>query len=95
MKESTKNRLTELIGDRTDDVAIEMLELINDDGVDDDIDWKTKYEENDSEWRQRYTKRFIDGNPIANNTNLETDTEPDSEPSNKLESLTIDSVLFE
>lgn len=91
MKEATKNRLTELIGDRTDDEAIEMLELINDDGIDDDVDWKTKYEENDAEWRQRYTKRFSEGKPPLNQPEPESGTEPE----NKLEKLTIDSVLFE
>lgn len=92
MKEATRNRLTEIIGDRTDDEAIEILELINDDGIDDGVDWEKKYKENDAEWRQRYTKRFLDGNPKPE-PDPESDTETDED--DKLESLTIESVLYE
>lgn len=92
MKEKTRNRLTEIIGDRTDDEAIEILELINDDGIDDGVDWEKKYKENDAEWRQRYTKRFLDGTPKPE---PDTDSDTETDEDNKLESLTIESVLYE
>lgn len=88
MKEETRSRLIELIGDRTDDAAIEMLELINDEVIDDGVDWKSKYEENDADWRQRYTKRFVDGGKGK-------ESQSHSESENDLENLTIDLVLFE
>ena len=61
------------IGDDTSDEAIALVEDINDSF--DDLstrlteagDWKTKYEENDKEWREKYTERFFtpsDDNPI-------------------------------
>nr|DAI31357.1 MAG TPA: hypothetical protein [Caudoviricetes sp.] len=53
------------IGEQTDDKSIEFLEDITDTLSDletkangDGIDWKAKYEENDSEWRKKYTERF-------------------------------------
>lgn len=54
------------IGDDTSDEAIALVEDINDSF--DDLstrvaeagDWKTKYEENDAEWRKKYTERFFE-----------------------------------
>ena len=52
------------IGDSTEDEDIAFLEDISD--TFDDMesrasgeDWKTKYEENDKEWRRKYTERFF------------------------------------
>lgn len=60
-------RVKERVGDDTSDSAISFIEdmqdtftsLKNDSGT----DWKTKYEENDSAWRKRYTDRFYKGAP--------------------------------
>lgn len=47
------------------DSDIELVEDISD--TFDDLmknsseDWKAKYDENDAEWRRRYTERFFDG----------------------------------
>ena len=50
------------IGEDTSDEAISFLEDVTDTIADynDKLkeDWKTKYEENDREWRKRYTDRF-------------------------------------
>lgn len=54
------------IGDDTSDEAIALVEDINDSF--DDLstrvteagDWKTKYEQNDAEWRKKYTERFFE-----------------------------------
>lgn len=58
------------IGDNTDDESIAFLEDITDTFTDleektkgDGTDWKTKYEENDKEWRKRYTERFYSSEP--------------------------------
>lgn len=54
------------IGDSTEDEGIAFLEDISD--TFDDMEsrasgdgeyWKTKYEENDKEWRRKYTERFF------------------------------------
>ena len=54
------------IGDDTSDEAIALVEDINDSF--DDLstrvaeagDWKAKYEQNDADWRKKYTERFFE-----------------------------------
>lgn len=61
-----------IVGENTDDTVISILEDAEDTFTDletkaapdpDAIDWKTKYEENDSAWRKRYKERFFSGEP--------------------------------
>lgn len=56
------------VGENTDDETIAFLEDITDTLSDyeekikgDGVDWKSKYEENDKMWRQKYTDRFFNG----------------------------------
>ena len=58
------------VGEQTDDETIAFLEDITDTLSDleikakgDEIDWKSKYEENDAEWRKKYTERFYSSDP--------------------------------
>lgn len=59
--ESIKNR----VGDDTSDETISFIEDINDTFTDyerrlaETGDWKTKFEENDKSWRERYKERFF------------------------------------
>ena len=48
------------IGEDTSDESIELLEDVTDtfNANNDGEDWKTKYEENDKEWRKKYIDRF-------------------------------------
>lgn len=48
------------IGEDTSDESIELLEDLTDtfNANNDGEDWKTKYEENDKEWRKKYIDRF-------------------------------------
>lgn len=78
--ESFKSRL----GENTDDETISFLEDITDTLDDfekrangDGTDWKSKYEENDANWRKKYTERFFSGEP-----NPEPKPEPKPEPDN-------------
>lgn len=52
------------IGNDTSDESIAILEdvtdTLNDMQKTDDNDWKTKYEENDKQWREKYMARFYD-----------------------------------
>lgn len=54
--------LSKLVGERTDDDVITLMEDFNDtmDDYDSRVgeDWKTKYQENDAEWRRKYIARF-------------------------------------
>lgn len=90
MKQTTKDALLAFVGNRTDDEAISILEAINDDGIDDDVDWHQKYIDNDKEWRERYTTRFKEGGtpqPIQS-------PEQESDPEDEMKKLTIDTVLY-
>lgn len=90
MKQTTKDALLAFIGDRTDDKAISILEIINDDGIGDGEDWHQKYVDNDKEWRERYTARFKEGGTPQ--PTLQPEPEPD--PEEEMKKLTIDSVLY-
>lgn len=48
------------IGEDTSDESIELLEDVTDtfNANNDGENWKTKYEENDKEWRKKYIERF-------------------------------------
>lgn len=56
-------------GEQTDDDTISFLEDITDTLTDletrasDSTNWRTKYEENDADWRKRYTERFYSSDP--------------------------------
>lgn len=64
--ESFRTRL----GENPDDDSISFLEDVTDTLDDfekrangDGTDWKSKYEENDANWRKKYTERFFSGEP--------------------------------
>lgn len=66
-KDEFNSRLQSLIGDRDDDESLSIIEDFNDtydslSEVDDTEDWKSKYEENDKMWREKYKSRFFDSN---------------------------------
>lgn len=90
MKQETKDALLAFIGDRTDDEAISVLEVINDDGIEDGEDWHQKYIDNDKEWRERYTARFKEGGAPQPTQS----PEPEPDPEDEMKKLTIDSVLY-
>lgn len=63
--EELRTALQKLIGERTDDEVIGFIEDF-DDSIEelsnkDSEDWKTKYEQNDAEWRKKYRDRFFNG----------------------------------
>lgn len=74
--ESFRTRL----GENPDDESISFLEDVTDTLDDfekrangDGTDWKSKYEENDANWRKKYTERFFSDEP---------EPEPEPEPDN-------------
>lgn len=63
------------VGEQSDDETITFIEDITDTLSDletkaqgDGTDWKVKYEENDAEWRRKYTERFYNSSPDDNHT---------------------------
>lgn len=80
--ESFRTRL----GENPDDESISFLEDVTDTLNDfekrangDGTDWKSKYEENDANWRKKYTERFLSDEPEPN-PKPEPNPEPDDTP---------------
>ena len=103
-KDELMSTIKELITDNTSDKALAVVENVSDTIDDlinkskgDGVDWQKKYEENDAEWRKRYTDRFFsspaddtagDNNTNPNNpTNPDPDPEPEEEPHYTFEEL--------
>ena len=64
-REEIMEMLKTRVGENTSDEAISFMEDVTDTLNDyerkltgDGTDWKTKYEENDKQWRERYVARF-------------------------------------
>ncbi len=66
-KEEILEWIKKKIGDSTEDEDLIFLEDLDDTFNDyesrgkEETDWKSKYEENDKEWRRKYRDRFFDG----------------------------------
>lgn len=73
-----------IIGEAPDDNGLSLLEDISDTfaSYDDTEDWKTKYEENDAEWRKRYKERF-EGKKVI----VEENEDDDKKEKTKFEEL--------
>lgn len=76
-KEEILESIRTRIGDDTSDEALALVEDVSDtmDSLSnaDNEDWKTKYEENDAAWRQKYRDRFY-------NSDNPKDEEPEEQP---------------
>lgn len=64
MAVKTKDELLQAINSiegLNEDVSIPLIEDISDtlDSFSDGTDWKTKYEENDAQWKKKYKERFF------------------------------------
>lgn len=74
-REELLSAIRERFTDDTSDEALGLLEDIADtfddyeNRANDSTDWKTKYEENDANWRQKYRDRFF--NSSNNDDDLE------------------------
>lgn len=83
-REELLKSLNTLIGDNSTDENLAILEDVTDTLKDyeaktaDQTDWKTKYEQNDADWRKKYRERFTSGEEIKNEQ--EEDVEEDSKP---------------
>lgn len=68
-REELITSLQSILGDTPDDSGIELLENVSDTlsdyetRINENGDWKNKYEENDKNWRQKYTDRFLNNEP--------------------------------
>ena len=78
-KEQLLDAVKLTLGENTSDEALKLIEDITDTissyeekGQD---DWKTRYEENDRLWRQRYRDRFYSGETVTDESDPPADTE--------------------
>lgn len=86
MLKATRDAITLFLSDRTDDEAIALLEVIDNEGIDEE-NWKQKYIDNDAEWRKKYTERFK-ASPAPIISNQQTD------PEDRNETLNLDDLLY-
>lgn len=92
-REDLLKSLNTLIGDNFTDENLAILEDVSDTLSDyetktaDQTDWKSKYEQNDADWRKKYRDRFMSG--TENKNEQEEDVKDDSKP------LTFDSLFKE
>lgn len=94
-REEILNSIRERVGEQNDDETIAFIEDVTDTFTDletraigDGVNWKVKYEENDANWRKKYTDRFFSGEPSV------PDPEPEPEPEPE-EKLTFESLFKE
>ena len=85
-----RDKIIGVVGDRTDDEALSILEDVADTLVDEPEDWHEKYNQLDAEWRKRYRDRF-NGKPEQNPISEENRREDE----NKAEEIDISDVLKE
>ena len=89
-KDDLMKKVKDLIGDKSDDVSLSLIEDINDTYDDlnnkDSEDWKKKYEDehkkfedNDKQWREKYRDRFFNGSDDENSDTESDDNTPDEE----------------
>lgn len=91
-KDEILSTIKSLLKDDTSDDAISILEDVTDTFDDlqskaqgDGEDWKTRYEENDKEWRQKYRDRFF--NHSADEPEDDIDTPDEAVEKVKFEEL--------
>lgn len=79
-------KVREIIGEDDSDEAIGFIEDISDtlESFSNVEDWKTKYEENDKKWREKYRDRFFTSKEEVEEDDIE---EPEEKEKKKFEDL--------
>lgn len=81
------------VGDSTDDETLEFLEDVTDTLTDlenratDPEDWKSKYDELDKSWREKYRERFFSSEPKENKKDNEEFEEKEDKEKKTYEDL--------
>lgn len=87
-KKTFMDKISLIVGDKNDDETLEIISELSD-NYDDVLntigeDWKTKFDENDKMWREKYRKRFFDG--TEKNDKEEPDNYEEKETKKKITS---------
>lgn len=77
LMELIKSRLPEDMSDEDISFLEDITDTVNDfeSRAKDSTDWKAKYEENDKEWKKKYTDRFFNNEDDSDDDNLGNDDE--------------------
>lgn len=65
--EEFRNTVEKIVGDNLSDENLKIMEDLTDtyndlqSTITEQSDYKTKYEENDKQWREKYASRFLEG----------------------------------
>lgn len=100
-KEDFLSKLQGLIGDSADDETLAVIEDFTDTYNDleartnDTEDWKTKYEENDKEWRDKYKARFFSGDPSTSSKEVKDEQKKDVTDDTEVDEVTYDDLFKE
>lgn len=84
-KDTIMERLRENFNDNDSDDVLGLLEDVTDtlndyqSRLEENGDWKERYEQNDREWRQKYKDRFFNNEPEPD-PEPEPDKDPEPEP---------------
>ena len=88
-----------LAGDNADDNTLTMIEDFTDTFNDletrakDTTDWKTKYEQNDNDWREKYKARFFEGSAGTDSATVNKEQKEDDTDDGK--EITFDDLFKE
>lgn len=86
--EAIKNKFAEDDSEETISLIEDITDTVNDYNtrLSSEVDWKTKYETNDAEWRKKYKERFF--NSAGNNEDdVPTDDVPEQNKKLRFEDL--------
>lgn len=84
--EELLDKARSVMGDDTSDAALELIEDLSDtindlsERADDQTDWKSKYDELDQTWRQRYRDRFYSGDDLDGSNAGADEPDPIEDP---------------
>lgn len=92
-REEILESIRNIVGDRTDDNTLQVLEDVTDTFTDfenktaNQTDWEAKYKENDEGWRKKYAERFYTGDPSVPPKNNEPDIDEPYDKPTRFEEL--------
>ena len=95
-KDTIMERLRENFNDNDSDDVLGLLEDVTDtlndyqSRLEENGDWKERYEQNDREWRQKYKDRFFNNDPEP-----DPEPEPDKAPEQAPPTTYVDLIHFE
>ena len=98
-KDTIMERLRENFNDNDSDDVLGLLEDVTDtlndyqSRLEENGDWKERYEQNDREWRQKYKDRFFSAGDSAGNGHKTKEEEEEEETDNEIVAENFDELF--